>query len=68
MFGIHICPIEVAALLSAVPFLRFLWVKLRPRAKCRYTDCKEQHPVADEEEPVSCPTCREYMGLPNGLL
>jgi hypothetical protein len=57
----HICPIEIAALLSAIPFLKLL---LRPRKKCRYTDCKEQHPVASEEEPVSCSTCREYMGLP----
>lgn len=63
----HICPIEIAAVLSAIPFLRLFWTKLRPKQtrKCRYTDCKEQHPVAGEEEPVSCSTCREYMGLPN---
>lgn len=60
----HICPIEIAAFLSAIPFLRFFWTKLRPTKKCRYTDCKEQHPVAGEEEAVSCSTCREYMGLP----
>ena len=66
----HICPAEIAAFLAAVPFLKFVWTKLRLQKtkKCRYTDCKEQHPVASEEEPVSCVTCREYMGLPNGVL
>jgi Zn finger protein HypA/HybF involved in hydrogenase expression len=60
----HVCPIEIAAFLSAIPFLRFFLAKLRPVTKCRYTDCKEQHPVADEEETVSCPTCRKDLGLP----
>jgi hypothetical protein len=31
---------------------------------CRYADCVEQHPVALEENPVTCPTCRESLGLP----
>ena len=60
----HICPVEIAALLSAIPFLKFFVAKLRPKKKCRYTDCKEQHPVASEEEPVSCATCREWLGMP----
>ena len=32
--------------------------------KCRYEDCREQHPVAGEDEQVTCSTCREYLGLP----
>ena len=32
--------------------------------RCRYSDCCEQHPVATEDETVSCPTCREWLGLP----
>lgn len=32
--------------------------------RCQYSDCAEKHPVADEEESVTCPTCREYLGLP----
>ena len=32
--------------------------------KCRYEDCKEHNPVAEEDEQVTCATCREYLGLP----
>ncbi len=31
--------------------------------RCRYHDCVEAHPVAGENELVSCPTCRASMGL-----
>jgi|GEM_PF-5666220 len=32
---------------------------------CRYEDCAEQHPVpADDNAPVTCPTCRADLGLP----
>jgi hypothetical protein len=31
--------------------------------RCRYNDCVEAHPVAGENELVSCPTCRASMGL-----
>ena len=34
------------------------------KTRCRYSDCKEGHPVVRKEEPVSCPTCREWLGLP----
>lgn len=30
--------------------------------RCRYPDCA--HPVATEEEQVTCPSCREELGLP----
>src|ERR1700752_4095095 len=32
--------------------------------RCRYDDCVESHPIADDDEPVTCPTCRKYLGLP----
>jgi len=41
--------------------------------RCRYLDCEEQHPVApseddgitfEEEEVITCPTCREAQCLP----
>lgn len=31
--------------------------------RCRYTDCAERHPVAAEDELVTCPTCRKDLGL-----
>jgi hypothetical protein len=31
--------------------------------RCRYSDCVEAHPVANDNEIVSCPTCRSCMGL-----
>jgi len=38
--------------------------------RCRYSDCVEGHPVAMDPddgdakyEPVTCQTCRQYMGL-----
>jgi len=33
-------------------------------ARCRYTDCTEGHPVATEQEQITCPVCRKYLGLP----
>jgi len=36
----------------------------RDRKRCRYSDCVEQHPVASDEEQVTCATCREWLGLP----
>ena len=39
-----------------------------PAATCRYSDCYEYvfhgGRIADEDETVTCPDCREYMGLP----
>ena len=32
--------------------------------RCRYTDCEEEHPVAGEDELVTCHTCRRDLGLP----
>ena len=33
-------------------------------ALCRYEDCVERHPIADEDfEQVTCPTCRAELGL-----
>lgn len=32
--------------------------------KCRYVDCPEQHPVAADNEAVTCQTCRAALGLP----
>lgn len=34
--------------------------------RCRYSDCREKHPVASENEQVTCSTCRLYLGLPAG--
>lgn len=34
-----------------------------PVQKCRYTDCVEQHPVAGDDEQVTCPSCRTYLGV-----
>jgi hypothetical protein len=31
--------------------------------RCRYTDCPEAHTVADENERITCNTCRRDMGL-----
>jgi hypothetical protein len=70
----HFCPDEFQALLSMIPLLgqvrasiKGVYLKLVPpkTKKCRYSDCMEAHPVAEEVEPISCSTCREYMGLPN---
>lgn len=33
-------------------------------ARCRYEDCPEAHPVATEDEQVTCATCRKELGLP----
>jgi len=33
--------------------------------RCRYTDCLEGHPVAGEDDPITCPTCRRELGLPD---
>lgn len=32
---------------------------------CRYEDCPEGHPVAENDEQVTCPTCRAELGLPS---
>ena len=32
------------------------------RTRCRYADCA--HPVAREDERVTCPLCRDDLGLP----
>lgn len=37
--------------------------RLFDRKRCRYMDCAEQHPVASDDEQVTCPTCREGLGL-----
>lgn len=34
------------------------------RRRCAYSDCKEQHPEATDDERVTCETCREELGLP----
>ena len=42
------------------------WVELGVETdirRCRYNDCFEAHPVAGENELVSCATCRAGMGL-----
>jgi len=31
--------------------------------RCRYSDCAEGHPVADEDAWVTCPRCRHALGL-----
>jgi len=31
--------------------------------KCRYDDCVGGNPICPEEEQVTCPHCREYIGL-----
>lgn len=31
--------------------------------RCRYADCAERHPVAEEDEMVTCRTCRLDLGL-----
>jgi len=38
-----------------------------PPLKCRYDDCPERNPVIPDEgeERVTCPTCREALGLPS---
>lgn len=35
----------------------------RDLLRCRYWDCKESHPVAPHDDFVTCPTCRNDMGL-----
>ncbi len=32
--------------------------------RCRYADCPEDHPVAEDDEQITCPTCRSDLGLP----
>ena len=32
--------------------------------QCHYDDCVEQHPVADQDEQVTCATCRKELCLP----
>ena len=34
------------------------------RLRCRYSDCVEGHPTTNDEEQVTCPTCRRDLGLP----
>lgn len=34
------------------------------KLRCRYSDCVEGHATADDEERVTCPTCRRDLGLP----
>jgi hypothetical protein len=42
----------------------FNWLKRRLDPKrCRYDDCVEQHPVAQEDERITCSTCRAWLGL-----
>jgi len=36
----------------------------KKKLRCRYSDCKEQHPLAKEDEAITCPTCRKYLELP----
>lgn len=31
--------------------------------RCRYEDCTEQNPVAEDKEQVTCSTCRKALGL-----
>ncbi len=31
---------------------------------CRYNDCAEGHPVAGEDDTITCATCRKELGLP----
>jgi hypothetical protein len=38
--------------------------RLFDRVRCRYTDCPKQHPVAREDERITCPMCRDDLGLP----
>ena len=38
--------------------------RVADRKRCRYADCIEQHPVAGDDEKVTCPKCRHWMGLP----
>lgn len=48
-----------------VAFIR--WVELgieEDLKRCRYNDCAEDHPVAGENELVTCRTCREELCLP----
>jgi hypothetical protein len=33
------------------------------RLRCRYSDCVNQHKVARDDERVTCPKCREYLGI-----
>ncbi|KKL69331.1 hypothetical protein LCGC14_2115990 [marine sediment metagenome] len=33
--------------------------------RCRYEDCVEGHPVAEENDQVTCPTCRRCLALPD---
>jgi hypothetical protein len=38
--------------------------------RCRYSDCPEDHPVIpddEDDERVTCSTCRESLGLPLDL-
>jgi hypothetical protein len=45
--------------------LRELPHRLRDRKRCRYWDCPEQHPLTrNDDKQVTCPSCREDMGLP----
>jgi len=52
-------------------FDHFDVVNLVDPLRCRYDDCPEGHPVVPEEDDgvntqrVTCPTCREDMGLPS---
>jgi len=32
---------------------------------CHYTDCRERHRLAEEDEKITCRACREHMGLPD---
>lgn len=36
---------------------------LRAGSVCRYEDCPEQHPVAQEDDAITCETCRRDLGL-----
>lgn len=38
-----------------------------PPMRCRYSDCRERHPVAGEDEKITCSNCRNYLGLPSLL-
>lgn len=31
---------------------------------CRYDDCPEGHVVGDDDDRITCPTCRKDLGLP----
>ena len=35
--------------------------------RCRYEDCAEHHPVATEDEQVTCATCRASLALDSEL-